>query len=106
MSLNILGGLSCVLTLVSLGAIAFILLQLRKRPRVCTPYFFLAAVAASVVVDITGAVYWEDAARSFLLVLFLLSAASFGEIWIRDVHPSHVWTARSARPSLRSPIGS
>jgi len=90
---NALGGLCYVLAVASLGAIAFILAQLRNRPRVYGPYFFLAALTASLVVDLTGAIYWEYATQIFLLVFFMLSTASLFELSIRHVHPSHIWTA-------------
>jgi hypothetical protein len=95
MSLNILGTLAAGLFVASLFAIAFILAQLRRKPRVYTPYLFLIAIAITVTVDLTGIIHWETATKIEWLPLVLLSGLTFVEYTSRNVHPSHFWTALS-----------
>jgi len=81
------------LALVSVGLIGLMLAQIKKQPRIYFPYIFLAAVACSVLVDLTGLISLEREAALFLPLLIVLSVASFAEYHAREVHKSHLWTA-------------
>lgn len=95
MGLDILGTLTFVLLGASVFAIGFILAQLRRKPRLFTPYLFLIAVAAMIAVDLTGIIGWETATKLEWLPLLLLSGLTFVECATRNVPSSHVWTALS-----------
>lgn len=96
MGSDILLSLSIGLLSASVLAAGFILAQLRRKPRMYTPYLFLAAVAIIVVLDVTRLFPAAGTAVEFeTLPLILLSGFTFVEYTSRDVHPSHLWTVLS-----------
>jgi hypothetical protein len=95
MGLDVLLSLSIGLLSASVLAIGVILAQLRRKPRMYTPYLFLAAIAMIVVVDRTRLMHSGAAVEIETLFLILLSGLTFVEYTSRDVHPSHLWTVLS-----------